>query len=220
MNLNRIKWPVLALTAAATIGLISCSSSKPPPDQGSAGTAYTKGVPGGVAVETYKITANVTAIDTGDRKVTLLTSDGKKTTVKCGPDVINFDQIHVGDQLKATVTQELAVNIVPKASAPMVGAASVVALAPKGAKPGGVVADTVQVTATVMAIDLKHHKAVLQFPDGSTRTVAVRPDVDLTRRQVGEPRVQRWALTLCIMTQIARTGSFYGGTEGTSQSAE
>jgi len=59
-------------------------------------------------------------------------------------------------------------------------------LAPVGAKPGAVVAQTVQVIATVADIDIKHHRATLEFPDGSKKTFAVRPDVDLTKRAVGE----------------------------------
>ena len=61
-------------------------------------------------VETYKMTATVTGIDADNRKATLVSPDGKKTSVKCGPEVINFDQIQVGDQLKIRVTQELAVR--------------------------------------------------------------------------------------------------------------
>jgi hypothetical protein len=57
-------------------------------------------------VETYKLTATVIGIDAPVRKVTLLGQDGKKTTVKCGPEVTNFEQIRVGDVVKTTVTDE------------------------------------------------------------------------------------------------------------------
>ena len=142
-------------------------------------------------VDTFKMTATVTGIDAPSRKVTLVTRDGKETTVKCGPEVINFDQIRVGDQLKITATEELAVAMSTAGAPPSDGGAAIVALAPKGARPGGMMANTVQVTAKVTAIDVKHHKATLQFPDGTTHTVAVRPDVDLTQRQVGEEVVIR-----------------------------
>jgi phage baseplate assembly protein gpV len=147
------------------------------------------------------MTATVTDIDAAKRKVTLVTSDGEKTTVKCGPEVINFDQIRVGDQLKATVTEELAVAMAAEGAPPSDGGAAVVALAPKGAKPGGIVANTVQVTAKVTAIDLKHHKATLQFPDGTSKTVAVRPDVDLTQRKVGEEVVIRTTEAVALSVQ-------------------
>jgi hypothetical protein len=52
-------------------------------------------------------------------------------------------------------------------------------------------ANTKQVTATVTAIDLGHHTATLQFPDGSTHKIAVRHDIDLSKRRVGEKVVIR-----------------------------
>jgi len=61
-----------------------------------------------------------------------------------------------------------------------------VALAPKGAQPAGLVAETTQVTATVKAIDPTNHTATLQFEDGSAETFPVRDDIDLSRRKVGE----------------------------------
>ena len=152
-------------------------------------------------VDTYKITATVTSIDADKRKVTLLARDGKETTIKCGPEVINFDQIRVGDKLKIWVTQELAVAMGTAGASASDGGADMVALAPKGAMPGGMMASTVQATAKVTAIDLKHHKATLQLPDGSSKTFAVRPDVDLTQRKVGEEVVLRFAEAMAITVE-------------------
>ena len=162
---------------------------------------YQPGVPGGVFVETYKNTATVTAIDAATRKVTLVTKDGRMDTFKAGPEVINFDQIRIGDQVKATVTEQVAVYMAKDNPPASEGEASLVALAPKGAKPGALMANTVQVTAKVTAIDLKHHKATLKLPDGTTKTVAVRPDVDLTQRQVGEEVVIRVTEAVAIAVE-------------------
>jgi hypothetical protein len=159
------------------------------------------GVPGGVMLNTYQITATVKAINAEDRKVTLAGADGKDAVVKCGPEVVNFPQIQVGDQVKATVTEQLVVFMATDAPAQTDGAATAVALAPVGAKPGGMVAQAVQVTATVAAIDLKHHRATLEFPDGSKKTFAVRPDVDLTQRAVGEQVVIRATESVAISVE-------------------
>jgi len=202
MKSKTLNLTTLALFPAALLTFTSCSStsSKPTVETTSA-SSFQKGVPGGIVVATHRMTAPVTAIDAANRKVTLLDLDGKKTTVKCGPDVINFDQIHVGDQLKVTVTEELAVYMAAEGTSPSDGGAAVVALAPKGAQPGGIVASTVQVTARVTAIDLKHHKATLRFEDGTTRTVAVRQDVDLTQRKVGEQVVIRSTEAVAIRVE-------------------
>jgi hypothetical protein len=177
---------VLALATAALLTFASCKSDSDKSDvQKTTAAAIQPGVPGGIFVETRTLTAKVTDIDQAKRAVTLATNSGQKETVTCGPDVRNFAQIRVGDQVTVKVTQELAVYMSPVAP-PKDSAAAAVVLAPKGAKPGGIVAATVQVTATVTAIDLQRHKAALRFGDGTTQTVAVRPDVDLTQRKVGE----------------------------------
>lgn len=203
MKTNVLKWSLFSLAPAAMLALVSCSSNSSSSSAGllSSSGAYQPGVPGGVMVDTYKMNATVTRIDADKRKVTLLTRDGKETTVKCGPEVINFDQIRVGDQLKVRVTQELAVAMATPGAPPNDGGADMVALAPKGAKPGGMMASTVQVTAKVTAIDLKHHKATIQLPDGSSKSFDVRPDVDLTQRKVGEEVVLRFTEALAISVQ-------------------
>lgn len=189
MNANTTRLTVLAFVPAAMLALTSCSST--PKGETTTAAAYQEGVPGGVVVETTQMTATVTGIDPVSRKVTLVSPDGKKTTVKCGPEVINFDQIRMGDQLKVTVVEELVAYLAEAGTPPSDGGAAVVLLAPKGTRPGGVVAAVEQVTAKVTAIDLKKHKATLQFADGTRKTIAVRKDVDLTKRKVGEEVVIR-----------------------------
>jgi hypothetical protein len=187
------------LLAAVSLTLVSCSSTTYGPlDEKSQGVSYQKGVPGATIVETHKLTATVTAVDGPNRKVTLLGQDGKTTTLKCGPDVLNFDQIHVGNIVKATVTAELTVAMANAATAPADSTTTLVALAPKGAKPGAVMAETQHYTATVTAINLKRHQATLRFPDGSTRTFTVREDVDLTQRKVGEEVAFRVVVAVAI----------------------
>jgi Cu/Ag efflux protein CusF len=156
-----------------------------------------EGAPGGTVVQTYELTATVAAIDKAAHKVTLLSAEGIKKTVKAGPEVINFDQIRIGDQLKITATEELVVQMAGPGEAAD-DAAAVVALAPKGAKPGAVAAETTRVTATVTAIDPEKRTATLRFEDGSTRTFPVRSDVDLSKRKVGDQVVFRLTETVAI----------------------
>jgi len=205
MKTNILTLTTLALFPAVALTLTSCSSTpSTPPVESTSTASYQHGVPGGVFVQTHKLTAKVTDIDAAKRKVTLLTSDGKETVVKCGPEVINFDQIFVGDKLKVVVTEELVAYLGDAAAPANEGAGALVALAPKGAKPGGILAETVQVKAKITAIDLKKHKATLQFADGSTRTVAVRPDVDLTQRKLGEEVVIRTTGMLALSVEKPR----------------
>ena len=190
----------LALLAAVLV-LTSCSTTSTPKGKTTMTAAFQEGVPGGVMVGTYQETATVTAIDAANRKVTLVGRDGSTTIFKAGPEVRNFDQIRVGDQVKATVVEQLVVFLRKDGTPPSDGQASAIAVAPKGAKPGVLMADTVEVTATVKSIDLKHHKATLQFPDGKSKTFAVRPDVDLTKVKLGEEVVMRATEAMAIVVE-------------------
>ena len=190
----------LGLVSAAALACASCSSDAPQGQQATL-VAAQQGVPGGLVVQTHKVSATVTAIDLPNRKVTLVTPDGKMETCKVGPEVVNLDQVRIGDQVKVTVTQELAVYL-RKAGAPAKdGEAAAIVLAPVGAKPGGVMANTIEVTATVKSVDLKHHKATLLFPDGKSKTYSVRPDVDLSDAQVGEKVVIRSTETIAVLVE-------------------
>jgi hypothetical protein len=204
----------LGLLGAAFVAFTGCSS-KPKEAQGGMGAAQTdertgqgttatavrSGEPGGVVVQTYQETATVSDIDKDKRKLTLTTPDGVKTTVEAGPAVVNFDQIQIGDQVKATVTEQLVVFVRKSGEPPAEGQAATVALAPMGAKPGVVMADTEETTAKVTAIDVQNHKATIQFPDGQSKTFKVRKDVDLTKRSVGEEVVIRTTDAMAISVE-------------------
>jgi Cu/Ag efflux protein CusF len=174
----------LRLELASEIPLVPIEGRMTPRGEGA--VSYVAGVPGGVVVQTIQVTAKVAAIDTATRKITLVSSDGIKKTVTAGPNVINFDQIHVGDRVKVTAAEELVVQMTEPGGSAESQNAALVALAPKGAKPGGVLAETTQVIATVKEIDLPNRTATLEFEEGSTRTFPVRSDVDLKQRKVGE----------------------------------
>jgi hypothetical protein len=190
----------LRLQMAASIPLVPIEGRLT--GEATAAAVVVGGVPGGGAVATYELKASVAAIDKASRKITLVDAAGIKKTVKAGPEVINFDQIRVGDQLKITATEELVIAVTGSGETLGDGGAQLVALAPKGAKPGAIMAETTQVTAKVTALDAELHRATLQFEDGSTRTVPVRADVDLRKRKVGDSVVIRITESLAI--QVAK----------------
>ena len=200
--LARMKRTLLSILSPVTaFTLVSCSSSAYGPIDKHHNATYEQGVPGGTVVETYELTATVTDIGVSARTVTLLSKDGEKVTVKCPPEMINFDQIRVGDVVKAVVTAELTVAMADAATERITSANQTVALAPKGAKPGAFITETQQYRATVTEINLKRHQATLRFPDGSTRTFNVRKDVDLTKRKLGEEVTFQVAMATAISIQ-------------------
>lgn len=62
-------------------------------------------------------------------------------------------------------------------------------------------ADTVEFTGKITAIDPQNRKATIQLPDGQSRTFRVRADVDLTKQSVGDEVVLRSTECLAIRVE-------------------
>ena len=95
------------------------------------------------------------AIDARASTITLKRSwlDEPKT-FKVNSGVVNLSRIRVGDVVHAEVIEEVAVTLVPGGAPPEIDAAAVVALSAPGDKPAIVAAESVQVTAEIIAIDM------------------------------------------------------------------
>src|SRR5258708_37105631 len=105
MKTNILNLAPLAFVPAAMIGFTSCSSSAPDATETMSAVETADGA---IIVDTYTATVTVTAIDAATRKVTFKLPDVHKSSYKCGPEVVNFAQIQVGHQVKATRTEERA----------------------------------------------------------------------------------------------------------------
>src|SRR5262249_1081133 len=135
-NHQTLKWAGVGLLSAVLLACTSCSTT-----EGNEDVAAIETPDGAIIVETFTTTAKIAGIDATKRKLALAFPDGKKTTYKCGPEVANFDQIQVGDQVNAKVSEEAAIFIGSGAPpSDVVGAG--VALAPVGYKPSGEFVDT------------------------------------------------------------------------------
>jgi hypothetical protein len=179
MKNQTFRWASAVLLPAVLLAFTSCSTM-----EGTEEDTAIETPEGAIIVDTFTTSAKVTAIDADKRKLTLTFPDGKKTTYKCGPEVVNFPQIQNGDQVNAKVTEEAAIFIGTGAP-PSDVAAGGVALAPVGYKPAGELVDTSQVTAKVTAVDAKKHQVTLQFADGTTKKVKVGKKVNLAAVPVG-----------------------------------
>lgn len=156
------------------------------------------------AVEVETVTApssTVLAINYPSHTLTLVMPDGSKNTYKISSDVRNFDQIEVGDKVNATLVEALAVYLGGPGAAPSTGEVKTVSLAPKGAKPGVIVADTQEVTAKVVSVDPKERKVTLQTADGENRTVKVSKSVDLAKVKPGNDVTVRLTEALAIVVE-------------------
>ncbi len=130
------------------------------------------GRPGVVAVDSIQWTATVKAVDYQKRTVTLEGPDGKTGTFNA-KNVRNLDQVKIGDQVKVEYIEELAIFVRKSNEPPSAMEGTAVGLAPRGQMPGGIVADTVQITANVEAIDYQNRTITLKGPQGNVKTFKV-----------------------------------------------
>jgi len=191
MNTNHLKSAILALLPIAILTLSSCTTIP-----GELHTAVKKSDTSAVSVETYKATATVTAIDAATRKAKLTLTNGKRITVTCGPDVVNFHQIRINDRVKVTMTKEVAVYL-DKAKPANATRDTTVGYAPIGAKPGKVIAHTVQATVKISAIDIKTRNVTLIGKDGTSTTIKADEHVNLAKVKVGD------SVTACVTEAVA-----------------
>jgi len=155
--------------------------------------------PGAIAVSVLKASATVEAVDTAKRTVTLKGQAGETKTLKCGPEVRNFDQIKVGDSVNLTFVDEVAAYVRKADAPPMAEEGAMVALAPKGAKPGVMMAETVEVKAKIESINTKKHTITFLNPDGSKKTVKVgKKAKELKELQKGDDVVLRITQAMLI----------------------
>ncbi len=142
-----------------------------------AGTA-----PGKAAVaQTVKITATITAIDKATRDITLKGPQGHEVTITAGPQVKNFDQLKVGDQVNMQYVEALTLEL--KKGGGLVVARTEQAGA-VGAKPGqqpaGAVGRQVTIVANVVDVDAATQTVTLKGPQ---RTVELKiPDPEQFKR--------------------------------------
>lgn len=128
-------------------------------------------------VDVVHATAVVENIDMDKRKVTLKMDDGKSKTIRVDKSVQNLDQVKVGDRLKMTYTDEIIIVIGKTGETPDAQGGGMVGVAPKGAKPGTFMVDTLAISAKVLAVDAAKHRVTVEKPDGKKKTIKVSKKV-------------------------------------------
>lgn len=201
MKIDKSMFLIAAAGAALSLSCKSEKSDNPPAPSGMTEVSYTPGEAGGVIESKFTATARVSKIDKSSRKVTLTTSDGRPVDFTAGPEIRNFDQLKVGDNVEATISERLVAFVRKGSEDPAVAHAAALATAPKGAKPGALVAEAYEITASVQSIDTSARRATLLFADGQARTVSIRPDVEMSRYKVGDTVVIRVINSLSLIAE-------------------
>ena len=156
----------------------------------------------GVA-QTVKLTATITAIDQATRDVTLKGPQGNEVTVTAGPDVKNFANMHVGDQVDVQYIEAVTLELKKGGGQPV---ARTEQSGAKGAKPGeqpaGVVGRQVTIVADVIAVDPAKQSVTLRGPQ-RTVTVTVSDPEQFKRIAKGDQVEATYTQALAMAIQPA-----------------
>jgi hypothetical protein len=147
------------LVLAALIAIAACAHEPPAPIS---------------RERTIELTATVEAIDPQTRLVSLRGADGRKATVYAGPEVRNFDQIKLGDQVAVSFYAAIGAEVTtPDRAAKGVQEEGALIRAAKGERPAGAIAETLTTTVEIDSVDTSLNTVTFRRADGLTRVLAV-----------------------------------------------
>ena len=183
---------VSSVVAAILMGMAGCSSapekteqSAPPQATAPAPTVEQYTAPGMVG-QKVTIVAVVEAIDLATRQVTLRGPQGNTQTITVSEEARNLPQVKVGDRVVMEFYQGLAMALTPSSTSVRKRVETTTGQRTAlGQKPGGMVVQTVEVDATVTALDPQARTVTLRGPK-RTLTLEVAKDVNLNQVKVGD----------------------------------
>ena len=167
---------VLLITAlcAAPVAAQTGAATKPPAQSGQS-----------VKSEPVTLTATIEAIDQTNRLVTLKGPKGNLADVYVGPEYKRFNELKVGDVVKATYYESLVTNVrKPGDPAPTTGAT--VAETARAGAPGQTIAKQVTIPVTIMAMDPTVPSVTVKGPKGNVLSFRVQDPKRLEGIKVGD----------------------------------
>lgn len=165
--------PIIVLLAAIALHACGDKSSEPTMSKPSEAAVDKPSEPV-VREELHHATATVEAIDVKTRAISLKGENGS-FSFTAGPEVRNFDNIHVGDKVNVTYYEALAAELKKKgASASEPSATVAAARAPDGGTPAAAVGQSVTGTVKIESYDTATDTVVFTNADGVRHSVAVQ----------------------------------------------
>jgi Cu/Ag efflux protein CusF len=146
------------------------------------GTTMVGTAPGiAAAAQTVKLTATITAIDKATRDITLKGPQGNEVTLTAGPEVKNFDNMKVGDQVNVEYVEALTIELKKGGGLVVQRTENAgVAGAKPGERPAGAGGRQITIVADVIGVDPAKQTITLKGPK---RTVDLRiPDPEQFKR--------------------------------------
>jgi len=157
----RPNWTLPAGLLAAFALLAGCASKPPAPIE---------------RESLREVAATVVGVKKAERLVSLRGSDGDVVTVEVGPEVRNFDQIQVGDQVVASYYEAIGFALQQPGSASPSGVGIAAARSRPGERPAGAIGKIAQTTVTIESVDRSSNTVTFRGADGLLRAVPVTTD--------------------------------------------
>ena len=166
-----MKSSLIAAAAFATLALAPCASAQVQS--------------GAVVAGEAEAVVTVVSVDRKARTVVVQGPQGRKVTLNVPPEAQNLDQVKKGSRFHVRYVESVAVAL-SKGGAASASADRTVRLAPKGGTPGGVAVSTMQISATVEALDRTRRTIAVKGPQGNELEFQVAPEVQLEAIQLGD----------------------------------
>jgi hypothetical protein len=150
-----------------------------------------------MAVQETEAVVTVTKVDPKARTVTFRGPKGGVATLVVPPEAQNLGQVKPGQQYKLKYVESMVVEI-RAGGKPSAATATEVKLAPKGAKPGGVMARTQEISGVIDAIDYTNRYVAVRGPKGNVLSAKVGDDVKLDQFSAGDRIIIMYTEALAI----------------------
>jgi ribosomal protein S17 len=183
MKTKVLKLAATALIPAAWLSLTGCGSAPVNPLATQSSPALAGGFP---VIETFDQKAQVTSLVPEQRTLALRNKEGNTITCKAAPQVANFSQLWVGDKVKATITDAVAIYLVKNGPPPNAGAGVEV-----GSQPASVVLQTTDTRGRVFQVDRSYRLLTVDYGNGSRRQFKIPLHHPLKQVQKGDEVVVR-----------------------------
>jgi Cu/Ag efflux protein CusF len=129
--------------------------------------------PGVVGVaQTIEVSATITKIDKASRGITLKGPSGNEVTLIAGPEVKNFDQLKVGDTVRAAYLESLVLELKKGGGLPVKKTEKTdIVTAKPGERPGGAGGRQVKAVGNVIKVDAATQTVTVK---GENRTIDLK----------------------------------------------
>ena len=200
MNTKTFKCVATTLIPAALLAFSGCGT----PPVNPLATQSSPSLAGGrTVINTYHEKAVVTDMVPARNSVALRSSAGTTTTCKVAPEVANVTQIQVGEKVKATITDAVAIFLAKNGPPPNAGAGVTVSSSTEAGQPASVVLQTTDARAKVINVDRSYRLLKLEYTDGSRKEYKVALPDTLLGVEKGDEAVVRTTepLAICLKSK-------------------